>query len=117
MTDIVERIPVYINDVKVGEYELRNMFDKHGNGDGDDYLLLAIHYEIISRLYEAGYEVETASTIHNPYVIAIYGEAGERWREDYVHSDANWREIWESLPDGVKEAFRRLAGEGVHLTL
>ncbi len=116
---MIENIPVKVNGTRVGDYELIDLFCKFGNGDGDDGLLCAIADEVIAKVEGLGYEISNSGTIHNNHLIWDLKRNGKIvWDDDdYYNEAAMTDDLWQSLPQDVKELFEKLAEEGINLTL
>lgn len=115
---MIEEIPVKVNGIRVGDYELIDLFCKFGNGDGDDELLCAIAVRVLAKVEGLGYEISDIQTIHNNHLIWDLKRNGKIvWEGDDYDETAMTDDLWQSLPQDVKELFERLAEEGINLTL
>jgi hypothetical protein len=114
--ELSDSIPVYCNGCFFFDYWVGNLFSRWGNGDGSDTRLEAIGGAVVSEIERAGFTVETVDwSAHNPLLISEI-RRGElkwenRWARDIVDDCS---ELWESLPEGVKEVLCRLAREGIN---
>ena len=117
---MITKIPVYINGKYVFNYHLWNLFDKHGNGDGEAHILLAVAELIINFISNyLDYEVETPNTLHNDYSIIALRKGDDIVWENYFWEDAyeKYNELWATLPEDVKKLFEHLAREGVYFSV
>lgn len=116
---VVRSIPVKtrMGDV-IFEYDLGNLFNKHGNEDGNNYALLELAYRIMGYIEkETGLECETANTVHNEAAIEVIvdKEGHVLWKNRWEawSDDPEYVEQWNALPESVKKALRKLAQEGI----
>jgi hypothetical protein len=116
---MIERVPVKVNGIHMGDYELVNLFTRYGNEDGNNPLMCAVAAAIIDAI-EAELEygvVREDFSAHNPYVIWELEKDGRTvWELKESHDEVT-EELWNSLPDDVRRLFEKLAREGVELSL
>ena len=112
--ELSDSIPVYCGCF-LFDYWVGNLFSRWGNGDGNDTRLEAVGGAVISEIERAGFIVETADwSAHNPLIISEIRKGELRWENRWAGDIVDdCSELWESLPEGVKEVFRRLAREGI----
>ena len=118
-------IPVKVNGKEVGCYAIWNLFNKYGNGDGENHLKRACMEAFLDALWEKGYEGVQCMTVHNPAIIEIERRSDGKtvwetndfcfWESEPIEEDM--RKIWEQLPEEVREVIRQIAEEGLFLVL
>lgn len=113
----VEQIPVFVGGVRFFDYWVGELFSKWGNEDGNDTRLETISWEVVSELGRAGFTVETADwSVHNACFATEIRKGGQRWTNRWARSvDDEYPSFWESLPEGVRHVYRRLARRGIDM--
>jgi hypothetical protein len=116
---MIESVPVKVNGIEVGRYELVNLFTRYGNEDGNNPLMCAVAAAIIDAIEaELGYMVvDERGSAHNPFVIWELKKGRRTAWELKESQDEMTEELWNSLPDDVRRLFEELAREGVELSL
>jgi hypothetical protein len=117
MVKPVEQIPIFVGGVHLFDYWVGELFSKWGNEDGNDTRLEAVSWRVVSEIERAGFAVETADwSVHNALFATEIRKGAQRWRNRWARSvDDDYPSFWESLPEGVKHIYRRLARRGIDM--
>lgn len=115
-------IPVTSTTLKsrVFSYDIENIFDKWGNGDGDDELLATVGEMVLGSIRGLGYQIDAGWGVHNGQVIRQLHKDGRKnwynhWADKHAWDPPIFHDIWRTLPADVRRLLLRLRAEGLSL--